>query len=119
MLFFLLEKLGSYDTDGAIGAFFFRITPEISIPLLLAPWKQAKPNELLRFKLTGAEEELVDVAQSEGGVMRGAVHELRFDKRCSKLRPMADTWSKVTTWSVPTLIAVCTFVGMHWFLLEV
>lgn len=58
---------------------------------------QAKPNELLRFKLTGAEEELVDVDQSESGVttMKGVVHGLRFDKRCSKLRPMADTWSKV------------------------
>lgn len=73
---------------------------------------QAKPNELLRFTLTGAEEELVD--QSEGGMelvdqsegcmgegepaavgLRGVVHGLRFDKRCSKLRPMADTWSKV------------------------
>eukprot|EP00903_Cladosiphon_okamuranus_P016060 g14826.t1 len=55
----------------------------------------AKPNELLRFKLTGAEEELIDVHQSEGGLMKAVVHELRFDKRCSKLRPMADTWSKI------------------------
>jgi len=65
---------------------------------------QAKPGDLLRFKLSGAEEELLD--QSEGGVaaaaaaprgrLRGVVEGLRFDKRCSKLRPMADTWSKVT-----------------------
>eukprot|EP00752_Nemacystus_decipiens_P013797 g12249.t1 len=56
---------------------------------------QVKTNELVRFKLTGAEEELVDVDQSEGGMLKAVVHGLRFDKRCSKLRPMADTWSKV------------------------
>ncbi|CAM9613617.1 unnamed protein product [Ectocarpus sp. 6 AP-2014] len=70
--------------------------------------QQAKANDLLRFKLTGAEEELL--AQSAGGTaameaaaatgggggaLRGSVQGLRFDKRCSKLRPMADTWSKV------------------------
>ena len=70
------------------------------------PWKQAKPNELLRFKLTGAEEELLDVDQSEGAIMtmRGVVHGLRFDKRCSKLRPMADTWSKVSDISAPSFV---------------
>ncbi|CAM9132949.1 unnamed protein product [Scytosiphon promiscuus] len=68
---------------------------------------QAKSNDLLRFKLTGAEEELLDqsepeegdegmsVAEGGGAGTRGIVHGLRFDKRCSKLRPMADTWSKV------------------------
>eukprot|EP00904_Undaria_pinnatifida_P011058 jgi/Undpi1/7082/HiC_scaffold_22.g09556.m1 len=77
---------------------------------------QAKPNDLLRFTLTGAEEELVHQSersmagedqsegsmagedQSEGGMaagLRGVVHGLRFDKPCSKLRPMADSWSKV------------------------
>lgn len=55
---------------------------------------QAKPNELLRFTLTGAEEELVDQSEAAAG-LRGVVQGLRFDKRCSKLRPMADTWSKV------------------------
>lgn len=60
--------------------------------------KQARPNELLRFTLSGAEEELVD--QSEGGMvgrggLTGTVLDLRFDKRCSKFRPMADSWSKV------------------------
>lgn len=74
------------------------------IPVLLALvyWKQVKPDDLLRFKLTGAEEELVDVDadQPDSGMMmttmmKGVVHGLRFDKRCSKLRPMADTWSKV------------------------
>ncbi|CAM9115953.1 unnamed protein product, partial [Hapterophycus canaliculatus] len=68
--------------------------------------QQAKPNDLLRFKLTGAEEELLDQSESEesgegmpgaggGAATKGVVHGLRFDKRCSKLRPMADTWSKV------------------------
>lgn len=64
---------------------------------------QARPNDLLRFTLTGAEEELLDqseegtamVTSAATGATRGVVEGLRFQKRCSKLRPMADTWSKV------------------------
>lgn len=41
--------------------------------------------------------------QSEGDVGRHLGVEaigLKFDKRCSKLRPMADTWSKVSAFVI-------------------
>lgn len=80
---------------------------------------QARPSDLLRFTLTGAEEELLDQSEeegaamvtsaAEGGAMRGVVEGLRFQKRCSKLRPMADTWSKVLFVDVGHLWHECAY----------
>ncbi|CAM9384243.1 unnamed protein product [Sphacelaria rigidula] len=65
----------------------------------------AKAGQLLRFTLEGAEEELIHqpmgvvagaAGDAESSVLsRARVMGLTFEKRCSKLRPMADTWSKV------------------------
>ena len=79
-------------------------------------FNQAKPGELLRFTLTGAEEELVEhprLGLADGESFQGTVHGLRFEKRCSMFRPMADSWSKVIEVSID---ARESFQGLYRFL---
>ncbi|CAM9441530.1 unnamed protein product [Discosporangium mesarthrocarpum] len=57
---------------------------------------QAKPGDLLRFTLGYAEEESYNLVDAEcDAKVTAIVKGLVFQKRCSPLRPMADTWSKI------------------------